>query len=587
MTLIDSTADDAERTPAAAVAPSEVELVKLASNRLRGGLPDAVTSDAPTFDDDDAVLLKFHGVYQQDDRDKRVKRGEARDRAWQMMVRLTIPGGVLSAAQYLALDAFADRFGNGTLRVTTRQSIQFHGVLKGNLKSLLAAISGELLTTVAACGDVSRNVMASPAPIHDEVHRVVQEVARGVATELAPRTNAYFEIWLDGERVTDSREEEEPVYGDSYLPRKFKVGVAIDTDNSVDLYSYDCGLVAVTRDGTVLGYNLLVGGGFGMTHNKASTFARVASTIAFVEPEYAVAAVRAVCELYRDEGNRSDRRHARLKYLVEQWGADRFTEELRGRVPFTLHPPAAVADPIQHDFLGVHPQGDGRFFAGVFVQSGRIGDHDDVRTRSAFREIVSTVQPGVRLTPMQSVLFTDLTESDVGKIKRILAAHGVLGEGELSNTVRYSMACPAMPTCGLALAESERALPAVLAQIEQELARLAVADVPLTVRMTGCPNGCARPYNADIGFVGRRPGVYHVFVGGGLRGDRLSDLFAADVKVEQLIPTLRPLLERFAAERHPGEGVGDYYQRVAGNDAPRRILTGQEKPTAARIQGSA
>jgi sulfite reductase beta subunit-like hemoprotein len=250
-------------------------------------------------------------------------------------------------------------------------------------------------------------------------------------------------------------------------------------------------------------------------------------------------------------------------------------------VPFTLHPPHAVQDPQQHDFLGVHAQGDGRFFAGVFVQSGRIADRDGDRTRSALREIVATLRPGVRLTPMQSVLFTDLAESDIPTLKRILTAHGVRGDGELSNTVRYSMACPAMPTCGLALAESERALPGVLENLERELARLRVDAVPLTVRMTGCPNGCARPYNADVGLVGRRPGVYHVFVGGGLRGDRLADLFASDVKVDDIIGTLRPLLERFASERNVDEGLGDYYQRVAGKLTPRHLLTGSEKPTAA------
>jgi sulfite reductase beta subunit-like hemoprotein len=583
MRQIDPASDAA--APETAAAPSSVELVKLASARLRGGLHEAATSNAPAFTDDDAVLLKFHGVYQQDDRDKRVKRGEPREPAWQMMIRLTIPGGVLSADQYLALDALADRVGNGSLRVTTRQSIQFHGVLKGNLKALIAAINEALLTTIAACGDVSRNVMASPAPIADDVHRAVQDVARAIALELQPRTRAYYEIWLGGERVTDSRDDE-PVYGDSYLPRKFKVGVAIETDNAVDIYSYDCGLVAITRAGSVVGYNLVVGGGFGMTHNKASTFARLATTIAFVAPEHAVAAVRAVCELYRDEGNRTDRRHARLKYLIERWGVERFIQELRRRVAFTLDAPVAVPVPEQRDFLGVQAQGDGHYFAGVFVQSGRIADRQGDHTRSAFREFVAAVRPGVRLTPMQSVLFTDLTESDVATLRRLLASHGVRGEGELSNVVRYSMACPALPTCGLALAESERALPSVLEELERELDRLKAADVPLTVRMTGCPNGCARPYNADIGLVGRRPGVYHVFVGGGLRGDRLADLFAGDVKVDQIIPTLRPLLERYAAERSASEGLGDFYQRLVGNRAPRRLLTGSEKPTAALVRAT-
>lgn len=563
-------------------APSPVELVKLQSHRLRGTLHHSVTSDDAAFDESDALLLKFHGVYQQDDRDQRVKRGEPREKSWQLMVRLTIPGGALTTEQYLALDALADQLGNGSLRLTTRQSIQFHGVRKGNLKPLLAAINATLLTTIAACGDVSRNVMASPAPIDDEIHRGVLDVARGIASELRPRTGAYYEIWLDGERVTDSRDAE-PVYGASYLPRKFKTGVAIDTDNSVDIYSYDCGLMAITAEGRIRGYNLLVGGGFGITHNKASTFARLASTIAFVDPPHAVAAVRAVCELYRDAGNRSDRRQARLKYLVEQWGVERFTGELQRRVSFPLHAPAPVPPPREHDFLGAHPQGDGRWFFGLFVPNGRLVD-GDVKLRSAVRDLVRTLRCDVRLTPMQSLLFTNLRRDELLALQRFLATREVPLESELTGVVRYSMACPALPTCGLALADSERALPGVLALLDDEFRRLGIEDVPLTVRMTGCPNGCARPYNADIGFVGRRPGVYHVYVGGGLGGDRLVDLFAADVVVDDVVTALRPLLERYARDRAPNESVGDFYQRYLAPRAPRTLLTGREQPTAARFQ---
>lgn len=562
--------------------PSQVELIKLRSNRLRGTLLDAVASADPRFSESDALLLKFHGAYQQDDRDQRTKRGEERERSWQMMVRLTIPGGVLTSEQYVALDALADRVGNGTLRLTTRQSIQYHGVAKGNLKPLLAAVNDALLTTIAACGDVSRNVMASPAPIDDAIHAEVMAVARGIATELRPQTGAYYEVWLDGERVTDSRDVE-PVYGDSYLPRKFKAGVALDTDNSIDIYSYDCGLVAITTEGRITGYNLVVGGGFGITHNKANTFARLGSTIACVEPAYAVAAVRAVCELYRDAGNRFDRRQARLKYLVEQWGAARFTAELQQRVPFTLHPPATVPTPKQYDWLGVHRQGNGKWFFGLFVPNGRLGG-SNAQLRTVVRDVVRALQCNVRITPMQSLLFTDLERDEVDYLQLFFRRHGISLESDLTNVVRYSMACPALPTCGLALADSERALPGVLAQLDDEFRRLGIHDVPLTVRMTGCPNGCARPYNADIGFVGRRPGVYHVYVGGGLSGDRLADLFAADVGVPDIIATLRVLLERYARDRHEGEALGDFYQRALGPRVPRTLLSGREQPTAPLFQ---
>jgi sulfite reductase beta subunit-like hemoprotein len=297
-----------------------------------------------------------------------------------------------------------------------------------------------------------------------------------------------------------------------------------------------------------------------------------------------VAAVRAVCELYRDEGDRSNRKHGRIKYLVEEWGVERFTAALQSRVDFALQPPVTLAESIPNDYLGVHDQGDGRVFYGLFIQSGRIVDGDAERTRSALREIVEVLRPGVRLTPSQSILFTDLEPSAVPVIERILRAHGVRLVESLSNTVRYSMACPAMPTCGLALAESERVLPSVLTQLEQELVQLDLAGVPLTVRMTGCPNGCARPYNADIGIVGRRPGVYNVFVGGTMVGNRLADLFAADVRIENIPATLRPLLERFAQDRQQGEALGDFYQRIVGRTEPRRLLTGQETPTAPLLQ---
>ncbi len=560
---------------------SHVEEIKRTSDGLRGGLRAAAVSRETHFEESDAALLKFHGVYQQDDRDQRVKRGEPRAKAWQMMVRLTIPGGILTADQYLHLDALADRLGNGTLRLTTRQSIQYHGVQKGRLKPLIASVNDALLSTLASCGDVSRNVMASPTPLRDGIHDVVQQVARDIARELQPRTGAYHEIWLDGERVSDSRDAE-PVYGDAYLPRKFKIGVSTDRDNSVDILSYDCGLVAIT-DGPpsarIRGFNLVVGGGFGITHQQAATFARLATAVAFVAPGDAVAAVRAVCELYRDHGNRENRKRARLKYLVESWGAERFVSELGTRVPFPLEAPVDVRPGVQHDYLGVHAQGDGRWYLGIFVQNGRILDRTGRRQRTAIRAIVRELESGVRITPMQSLIFTDLTDAGVRRAHEIFAEHGVRQRNALPPALRHSMACPALPTCGLALADAERALPGVIESLDQAIARLGVDDTPLVVRMTGCPNGCARPYSADVGFVGRRPGVYHVFVGGGIHGDRLADLFAADVPLESLVETLTPLLERWARHRTTGEPLGDFYQRVMGRREPRRLLTGRELPT--------
>ena len=575
----------AEQDKAQDRGPSKVEQAKLASDALRGRIAATLADPAvPSFEEDDKQLLKFHGVYQQDNRDTR-HTGEGK--TYSMMIRVRMPGGALTASQWLELDRLADRYGGGALRLTTRQGIQYHGVLKDDLKATIRGINEALLSTLSACGDVQRNVMAPPAPFADEAHRTVQRVAHELAMALAPATGAYHEIWLDGERV-DEGGEEEPFYGRQYLPRKFKSGLALDIDNSVDLFTYDCGLVGVTRDGTVIGWNLVVGGGLGMTHNQADTIARVASVVGLVPPGKEIDAVRTVAAIFRDHGNRSDRRHARLKYLLEAWGVERFAEEFRRRVDWTLEPPVATPPPRQLDHMGRHEQGDGRIFYGVFVENGRVVDGAAVHYRSAFREIAERLACGVRVTPMQSLLFTDLAPADVPILEEILARHGVKRVEELSHVRRWSMACPALPTCGLALADSERIMPGVVDQIEREFARLGIDDVPITVRMTGCPNGCARPYNADIGLVGRKPGRYHVYVGGGLAGDRMADLFAGEVPIERLVETLRPLLERYRDERIAEELLGDFYQRIAGGvvgrDGPRTILTGRESPTISLLQ---
>jgi sulfite reductase beta subunit-like hemoprotein len=575
--------DEAPSTPAAG--ESKVEIVKKASRGLRGTLAETLASDASHFSEEEAHLLKFHGSYQQDDRDLRhARRQEGRDKAWQFMVRTSLPGGVLSAEQYLALDRFADDYANGTLRVTTRQGLQFHGVVKADLKPLIASMNRALVTTISACGDVSRNVMACPAPLHDEAHQAVRALAREIAAQLRPATRAYHEIWLDGEKAV-STENEEPFYGDRYLPRKFKVGVSLAEDNTIDIYSYDAGLIALVEDGRIPGFNLLVGGGLGMTHNKSDTYARLASPLGFVETPHAVEAVRTIAAIFRDHGNRADRRHARLKYLLDQWGLERFRGEFRTRAAFPLHDWRPIPDPVYRDYLGRNPQGDGRFFYGVFVANGRIQDRDGLRLKTAFRRVVERHRPAVILTPSQNVLFANLDETAAADIERILLEHGAAPAARLSAVRRYSMACPALPTCGLALGESERLMPSIVDRFEAELTALGLRDVPITLRMTGCPNGCARPYTADIALVGRGPDVYHVFVGGSLAGNRLADLYAADVPTAELVDVLRPLLKAWAGARRDGEGLGDFYQRLLGNRPPRGSVTGKETPTRALFEG--
>jgi sulfite reductase (ferredoxin) len=557
---------------------SKVESAKREGRHLRGTIAEQLHDGGSHFEGDDVTLLKFHGTYQQDDRDARKRRDESAEKAFAFMVRVALPAGALDADQYLALEEVADRWANGTLRVTTRQGFQFHGVLKRDLKATIAEVNHRLMTTLAACGDVSRNVMGCPAPVDDEVHQAVRAAARGIAERLRPASKAYHEIWLDGEKQVST--EEEPFYGDVYLPRKFKTGVALATDNCVDIWSQDVGLVAIANGRTITGFNVLVGGGLGMTHHKADTTARLAQPLGFVAAEHAVEAVRIVASIFRDYGNRADRRHARLKYLLAEWGMERFRAEFERRAEFPLSPAVELPSLPYHDHLGRHRQPDGRWFYGVFVQSGRITDIGGQRLKTALHEIVTRLRPGVRLTGQQNVLLTDLDDAGVKAVETILREHGVTPAQELSAARRFSMACPALPTCGLAVADSERAIPEVLDRFEAELSALGLRDEPLTIRMTGCPNGCARPYTADIAFVGRSLGLYNVYVGGGLGGDRVVDLFRADVRLDELLDAVRPLLVRWAAERAPGEGLSDFYQRLVGRTERRTSITGREEPSA-------
>lgn len=560
---------------------SKVEVIKRASTHLRGTLAATLASEATHFADDDAILLKFHGSYQQDDRDtRRLRERAGEERAYSFMVRVALPAGVLSAAQYLAFDQIAGQFADGTLRVTTRQGFQFHGVLKGDLKRSVADVNAALATTLSACGDVNRNVLGCPAE-RGGAAETVRTLAAGIAEALRPATRAYHEIWLDGEKQIDTAPEE-PFYGTQYLPRKFKAAVALDTDNCTDVYAQCLGLVAVTRGATVLGFNVLVGGGLGMTHNKGDTLARLADPLVFVAPEHAVAAARLVAAIYRDHGNRSERRHARLKYLIAERGIDWFRTEFAARADFPFAPPAPLPPTVHHDHLDPEQQPDGRWSLGVFVQSGRIGDRAaGPLLRAGLHEAIARWQPEVRLTAQQNVLFVNLTTAQYRGIDEVLREHRIVPTVEIAPVRRGSMACPALPTCGLAVAESERAMPALLASLEAEIETLGVHETPLTVRMTGCPNGCARPYTADLAFVGRTLGKYQVYVGGRLAGDRMADLFLAEVPEDELVPAIRPLLQRWATERRAKEGLGDFYQRVAGRTENRRQITGREVPSGA------
>ncbi len=564
---------------------SKVEAAKRGSDHLRGTLVENLETESTHFCKDDIEVLKFHGVYQQDDRDVRHENRKAGlEDAYQFMVRCSIPAGVVTADQYLNLDAIADCHANGSLRVTARQAIQFHGVIKRDLENTLAKINDKLTTTLAACGDVLRNVMACPAPLADEAHVLARQAARRIAAQLRPATNAYHEIWLDGEKRI-STQEEEPFYGEQYLPRKFKAGLAPANDNCVDVYAYDLGYIALSgKDGRLIGFNVVVGGGLGMTHNKPDTFARLAEPLGFVAPQRAADTATAVAAIFRDFGNREDRRHARLKYLLAQRGIDWFRTEFKQRVGFKMDDSHPLPDPACNDHLGRHEQGNGRFFYGVFIENGRIKDDGDRKLKTGLRTIIETYKPGVIFTPQQNLLLTGLDEATVGAVERMLGDHGVERVTQLSAARRYSMACPALPTCGLALTESERIMPTIVERFEKQLASLGLRHEPISFRMTGCPNGCVRPYTADVAFVGRRKNVYHIYVGGGLPGRRVVDLYASDVHVDNLVKTLRPLLYSWASARRPRESLSDYYHRLLDRPGPRQAVTGREEPTQQLVE---
>lgn len=569
--------------------PTKVEIAKQNSELLRGSIDETLRNpELDCFKEDDLQLLKFHGSYQQDDRDlRKSRRAEGLGKAYSYMLRVVLPAGQLTAAQYLDLDRIADEFANHSIRLTTRQAVQFHGVIKGDLRETIRQINESLMTTLAACGDVCRNVMATAPPIQDAVHTKIRETAHAVAAELKPATQAYHEIWIDGQRQVTSQTatpETEPIYGETYLPRKYKVGVTVQGDNQIDIYSYDAGLIGVLENDQLIGWNVVAGGGLGMSHGRPNTFAQIAENIGFVAIDDGVAAMRVIATIYRDFGNRFDRKQARLKYLIDKMGVDQFRREFIDRCEFDVHPSRPIPEIQIEDWMGKHEQRDGKFFYGVFVENGRIKDTDDVKLRTAFLKIIKTLNCSTTLTPQQSILFNDLDESQIKELESILTEHNVPLLHELSNARRYSMACPSMPTCGLAVAESERVMPDFITEVENTLAELGVADTQLTIRMTGCPNGCARPYTADIALVGRRPGVYHLFVGGRLAGDRMADLYAADVKIESIIETLMPLLNKFAAERNPEEGLGDFYQRVLDRTESRKRVTGKEIPTYDDLQ---
>ena len=538
------------------------EGIKEANPTLAGAIAQTLEdSAAERFSDDDYEFLKFHGVYQQDDRDKRKVAKQ-----YIMMVRTKFPGGVLSADQYVTCDELAKRYGNDSIRITTRQDFQFHGILKSNLRQTLKELNQALISTIGACGDLNRNVMAPPTPA---THPLVDDIlaqARKVSDALAPKTPAYHTIWLDGKELDLKNPEitnfEDPLYQKRYLPRKFKIGFAIPPLNDVDVFTNDIGFVAIVEDGKFAGYNLIAGGGMGRSHGNAQTFPRLADIVGFLAPDQVEAIAKAAVTVHRDFGDRTNRKHARLKYIIEERGVDWFRSEVEQRAGIKLAPARPFQFTRQGDLLGWHQQTNGNYFLGLFVENGRISDSGTYRLKAGLRSVVEKFKPEVRLTATQNLLLVNVPADQRAGIERLLSEHGVSANNPYSRTRLASMACPAMPTCGLALAESERALPDMLTGIEGLLGELGLKDEELVIRMTGCPNGCARPYMAEIAFVGKAPNKYQVYFGGNEASTRLNRLYKDSVKGDDLIPELREVLSRFVKERNTGERFGDFCERV-------------------------
>jgi sulfite reductase (NADPH) hemoprotein beta-component len=540
---------------------SRNELLK-ANNPILSGTISQTLADASKdrFSDDDYEFLKFHGIYQQDDRDKR-KTGKQ----YIYMVRGRLPGGVVNPSVYLAFDQLSSQYGYNTLRITTRQGFQFHGITKGNLGKFMKGLNDATATTLAACGDVTRNVMAAPTPATSPLVDEIQRQAAIVSDALLPKTRAYHQIWVEGVELKLTDEDAhfvDPLYGKTYLPRKFKVAFAIPPLNDIDVFTNDCGFIAIIENGRLAGFNVAAGGGLGMSHGNAQTYPRLADVIGFIHPEQVIETARGVVTIHRDFGDRTNRKHARLKYVIQERGAAWFRAELEKRLGFKLETARPFQFTRQGDLYGWHKQFDGKWFLGLFVENGRIKDAGDYRLKTGLRRVVEQFRPGLRLTPSQNILLININTNDKDAITRLLAEHGVAVDKQAGVVRLASMACPALPTCGLALAESERVMPDVITRIEQLLAEIGLAGEEIIIRMTGCPNGCARPYTAELALVGRAPGKYQLYLGGNESSTRLGRLYKESVKNEDLAAELRPLFTRFAKERLGVERFGDFCQRV-------------------------
>ena len=534
------------------------ERIKSGSRLLRGTIAEGLAiPETGAISDDDQQLTKFHGLYLQDDRDLRAERGRQKlEKAFSYMVRARVPSGILTPAQYLAADKMARERGNGTLRLTTRQTIQFHGILKTNLRPLIQGLYREMVDTIAACGDVNRNVCASVVPWLPEAHAAVTAAAETIANHLLPKSRAWHEIWIGEQRIEGTPEEEETIYGRTYLPRKFKIAVALPPYNDVDAFAQDLSFVAIVRRGKIIGYDVIAGGGMGMTHGEPETYPRAGSVLGFCTPENIADVAEKVVTMQRDHGDRSNRKQARLKYTIDRLGLDAFIAGVNDRLPVKLEKAKGFAFTTTGDRLGWVKDKGGLHHVTLYVESGRIGG----RERDGLREIARLGAGRFLITANQNLAISGLNDGQKAAVEALLGEYGL--DGTAGALRRNAVACVALPTCGLALAESERYLPTLVTRLEAELAAVGLAEREITIRMTGCPNGCARPYMAEIGLVGRSPGLYNLYLGAAHEGTRLSKLFARDVDETAILAALKPIFAAYAKDRTKDESFGDFVIRA-------------------------
>jgi len=560
---------------AKSIATNPVEGIKADSNYLRGTLQESLLDGATgTIADNDTQVSKFHGIYQQDDRDVRENRRRQKlEPDHIFMIRARVPGGICTPGQWLALDEIATTWANHSLRLTTRQAFQFHGVLKRDLKLSIRAINDSLMDTIAACGDVNRNVMCTALPQLSKLHAQVYGAAASVSEHLTPNTRAYHEIWLDKEKVANSYDSE-PIYGDVYLPRKFKTAFAIPPHNDVDVLAHDLGFVATQNDGELTGFTVTVGGGMGATHGDPSTYPRLAEALGWCLPEQVVDVAEAIVTIQRDYGNRESRKHARFKYTVEKLGLDWIREELARRLGYKIAPEQPFEFTHNGDKFGWTRSDDGLSHLLLFTQNGRLADTEFATQLTGMREIAAIHQGDFRLTANQNVVIANVADSQIEVIDELAAKHGLDNYKQLSRLRLHSLACVALPTCGQAMAEAERYLPGLIDKIEQQLDSHQLLDQAITIRMTGCPNGCARPYLAEIGLVGKAPGRFNLHLGANYEGTRLNRMILENADEAEILAALDELFADYSTNKNNGEYFGDYYvrtQRTTGREEPRDV----------------